>query len=216
MISSKGKKRTYVACACKNLERDGFRLSGASVVGYGNSRNPGCTKNPSFDTLSIISDYAYGISEQEIRKFYAEQFVVDAFLGNTDRNNRSWGFLSKPGEPPRIAPVFGCSSCLCPSVREDELSEQRAVMEALNGISVIRNQDGNQIPYKQFLFSCRNEDVDLALLKIVPRIEISEIFEMIANTPYVSTRRKEFYCNYLLATYKRVLVPAFEKVNKNS
>jgi len=212
--SSTREERTYIACACKNLEMDGYRLSEAELTSLSSADDTKGAQTPSFETIREIAKYTPGISEQEIRKFYAELFVADAFIGNTDRHNGNWGFLSKIGNERKLAPVYDCGSCLCPLVSDDLLSDRLADNEAMNGMSVIKDSSGNRISYRQYLYSCENKDVNQALTEIVPRIEMSEILKLVEATPYISETRKRFYSRFLISKYQRVLVPALEKLHE--
>ncbi|MCD8013228.1 MAG: HipA domain-containing protein [Lachnospiraceae bacterium] len=214
--SSTGEERTYIACACKNLETDGYRLSEAELTSLSSADDTKGAQTPSFETIGEIAKYTPGISEQEIRKFYAEMFVADAFIGNTDRHNGNWGFLSKIGNERKLAPVYDCGSCLCPLVADELLSDRFADNEAMNGMSVIKDRNGSKISYRQYLYSCENEDVNRALAVIVPRIEMGEILKLIEATPYISDARKRFYSRFLVTKYQRVLVPALEKLHERN
>ncbi len=209
--SSSGTDKTYIACACKNLATDGYSLAEAEKTSLGSDGNTKEATIPSFSTLEKIAKYTPDISEQEIREFYSNQFVADAFIGNRDRHNGNWGFLtSKHGN--KISPIYDCGSSLCPLYHDEELSEKTAVNEAYNDISAIRDKDGNQIKYRSFLMSGENEDVNSALKRIVPRINMANIEQIIYDTPYISERRRTFYMTFLDTKYQNILLPALDNL----
>ena len=51
-----------------------------------------------------------------------------------------------------------------------------------------------------------------ALKRIVPKIKMEEIMNIIDNTPYISEIRKEFYKTMIDRRYKEILLPAYEKI----
>ena len=51
-----------------------------------------------------------------------------------------------------------------------------------------------------------------ALKRIVPKIKMEEIMNIIDNTPYISEIRKEFYKTMIDRRYKEILLTAYEKI----
>lgn len=209
--SSKGTEKTYIACACKNVEHDGLRLTEAETSVLGSYKSQKSAEVASFESLDKIAECTSGITLSEIKEFYANQFVVDALIGNRDRHNGNWGFLTgKDGN--EISPIYDCGSSLCPLYDDEELSEAVARNEALNGLSKIKDSDGHNIVYKKFLEEGKNEDVNDALKRIVPNINMTHIMNIVNETPYISDTRKSFYNCFLEETYNQVLVPALNKI----
>jgi len=61
------------------------------------------------------------ISPKELNEYFWRMFIVDSFVGNYDRHNGNWGFLSNEKGVFEIAPIFDCASCLFPSADDDLL-----------------------------------------------------------------------------------------------
>ena len=47
-----------------------------------------------------------------IEEHFWNMFVVDAFIGNPDRNNANWGIIKKADGSFSIAPVYDNGNCL--------------------------------------------------------------------------------------------------------
>lgn len=208
--SSNGVPKTYIACLCKNLATDGYILAPAELTALSSTADKKIVYLPGFHSLDAISESVNEIDKNDIYKFYAEMFVVDAFLGNTDRHNGNWGFLIGPADT-KISPVYDCGSCLCPLIAESEMNQRTAVREALNGMSALLDE-GKRIEYRSYLSSGKNEYVNKALKSITPRINMNNILEIINNTEYISKERKCFYSDFLKAKYERILIPALESI----
>ena len=59
----------------------------------------------------------------ELRAFFWDMFIADAFLGNFDRHNGNWGLLVNEEEQSvEIAPIYDCGSCLYPQLDLPHLS----------------------------------------------------------------------------------------------
>lgn len=207
-----GECKSYIGCACRNIVPAGFFLSDADKASLGSDVDPKAAELPSFATLEMIAKQDDGISREELFQFYCNQFVVDALIGNPDRHNGNWGFLTGAAAPDQIAPVYDCGSSLCPLYTDEELSSAIVNNNTANALSAIRDENGKNIVYKDYLLSGKNEDVNAALLRIVPRINIGEICRIVNETPYISDKRKGFYKEFLTERYTKVLLPALEKV----
>ena len=64
---STGQTKTYIACACRNLEENGYSLAEAERTSLGSDDDTKGASLPSFSTLAKIAQYTPGISEEEIR-----------------------------------------------------------------------------------------------------------------------------------------------------
>ena len=64
---------------------------------------------------------------------------------------------------------------------------------------------GKKIRYFDFISSLKNENCNLALKRIAPRIDMSRIKTMIENTPFISDRQKNFYITMLQERKEKIL-----------
>lgn len=78
---------------------------------------------------------------------------------------------------------------------DDELSERLASNEALNVMSAILDDNGKRINYRDYLMSGENQDVNIALTEVVPRINIKAIHEMIDEIPYIYPMYARIFIN---------------------
>ena len=68
----------------------------------------------------------------ELRQFFWDIFITDAFLGNFDRHNGNWGFLvDEEKQQAELAPVYDCGSCLYPQL---DLERMKTVLQDEAGI----------------------------------------------------------------------------------
>ena len=211
---SRGKTKLVVAC------RD-FTEGGKRLIEFAHLKNT-CINSEQNGYGKELSSILEAIEEQsiypsdELRQFFWDMFIADAFLGNFDRHNGNWGFLydEKTGVT-EIAPVFDCGSCLLPQADEKIMKAVLADEKERNArvfqfpTSAIK-QNGHKINYYDFLIHAQNADCNAALKRIVPGINREEIRQFIDKTEGISDLQKEFYKCYIDARYELIIKPAFE------
>ena len=205
----RGKKKIVVAC------RD-FTEPGVTLQDFASLKNQMIdSERNGYGTE--LSDILYTFEEQtavdsaELLKRFWDMFIVDALIGNWDRHNGNWGFLyNTVTDEMTLAPVYDCGSSLYPQADED-------IMEAVLADENERNfrifdiptsaitMNGKKIKYFDFISSLQNEDCNRALKRIVPRINMDNIKEIIDATPFMSDLQKRFYLTMLTERKARIL-----------
>ena len=138
-------------------------------------------------------------------------FIVDALIGNWDRHNGNWGFLyDDRTDEMRLAPVYDCGSCLFPQaddrIMEQVLSDRAQLDKRIFDIPLSAiNINGKKIRYFDFISSLEYDGCNMALKRILPRIDMSRIGEIIDYTPFISELQKRFYFTILNERKIRIL-----------
>lgn len=173
-----------------------------------------------------LSDILRAMDEQQaidpiiLKRRFWDMFIVDALIGNWDRHNGNWGFLyNSRTDEMTLAPVFDCGSSLFPQADEsimqavlDDPAERdvRIFQMPLSGIK----QDGQKINYYDFIYAGKNPGCNAALKRILPKIDIERINQLIDDTPYISDLQKRFYKTMLAERREKILVRALERIQK--
>lgn len=206
--------KEYICVACKDFEVDDWDLYEFALVkntcietsqnGYGIELS---------EVLGAIEEQLF-IPVQEVRKFFWQMFVVDAFLGNFDRHNGNWGFLvnSRTNET-KIAPIFDCGSCLYPQLSDVGIKKVLSDKDEIDKrIYVFPNSaikiDGKKINYFDFLINSIDSTLLESIIDIYNRIDVNRIFKIIETTPFISEIRKDFYKVMIKERYDKIIVPA--------
>lgn len=210
--------KTKIVCACMD-----FTAGGKTLYDFCSIKNTiidsehGGSGTELFDILETIEKQQF-VNPAILLKYFWDVFVADALLGNFDRHNGNWGFLyDNVTQISEIAPVFDCGSCLLPQADESVMKRVLDSKDEINSrvyqypTSAIK-QHGRKINYYDFITSSENPDCNAALIRIVPRINMPEIVELIDNVPYISELQKEFYKRYITARYEKILIPAYENI----
>ena len=204
-----GKEKIVVAC------RD-FTSHGIVLQDFASLKNQmiDSERNGYGTELSDILQTFQGqtaIDTQELSERFWNMFIVDAFIGNWDRHNGNWGFLyNTVTDEVKLAPVYDCGSCLYPQadegVMESVLADQKErdfrIFEI--PLSAIM-ENGKKIKYFDFISFLKNEDCNLALQRIVPRIDMGRIRSMVEETPFISDLQKRFYLTMLAGRKEQIL-----------
>jgi len=166
------------------------------------------------DVLETInSQNIYDI--EKLTAFFWEMFVVDSLLGNFDRHNGNWGFLSFD-ENFEIAPIFDCGSCLFPSADDvlmlSQLDDEEELLERVYTFpnSTLKIEGVKISPYK-FITSLKNDNLNKALLKIYPKIDLQKINAFIDGVD-ISDVKKRYYKRIILERYNRILKKAYDEL----
>ncbi len=208
-ISKKGGKKMVVAC--KDFTSPGVVLQDFASLknqiidsernGYGTDLE---------DITSVFTEQT-AINSVEISDRFWDMFIIDALIGNWDRHNGNWGFLyDTRTDGLEMAPVFDCGSSLYPqadeAMIEKVLESRQEIHHRIFNIPVSAIQyKGKKINYYEFISSLRNEECNRALKRLLPRIDMKRIEELIEETPAISDLQKTFYKTMLSERKKRIL-----------
>lgn len=208
-----------VVCACGDFTADGKTLYDfCSVKNTVIDSEHGGSGTELSDILESIEKQQF-VNPEKLLEHFWNVFVVDALLGNFDRHNGNWGFLyDSKTDTAEIAPIFDCGSCLLPQADEKVMRNVLNNEDELNAriyrfpTSAVK-LDGHKINYYDFLMSGEYDDCDEAIVRIVPRIDMEKIEQLINETPYITDLQKDFYKAYINARYEKILLPAYEQVS---
>ncbi len=204
-------EKQKVVCACLDFTADGSRFfdfcSIKNTIIDSDSNGSGTELE---DVLDTIEKQQYVAPDKLLEHFW-DVFIVDALLGNFDRHNGNWGFLYNDStNTAAIAPVYDCGSCLLPqadkkimqSVLENKNELNARVYQFPTSALKINNR---KINYYDFISSGENADCTAALKRILPRIDMDKIYELIDTTEYITDLQKEFYKQYINARFEKIL-----------
>lgn len=200
-----------IVCACEDFTDDTHELYEFENLAL--SINP--DKKIGTDFLEIL-EVLKNMPDSEILTKFLDMFIVDAFIGNTNRHNGNWGFLyNKKDGIMEFAPIYDNGSCLNP-IFEDREIEKLDNIEfkniAYNVYSCLKI-DNKRIHYFDFIKTMNNSLCNDALIRVFPKIDIHKIREFIRNIEGMSDVRKKFYMEVLNFRYHE-LEKAYNKLKE--
>jgi len=190
------------------------------------SSNSSFSSDNNLEELYVIMEKnPYFQKIKELTKRFWDMYVVDAWISNNDRNEGNWGLiLNKRTKEIRIAPVYdnGASFYNKSSNQKIEnilLDEVKFYQVAYESSISIFQEEGKKINPLKYMESRKNGDCNAAILRIVPKIDLKKIKELIdelpeefLGVPIISRVQKEFYYKILEYRYEKVLKPIYEKL----
>ena len=207
-----------IVCACEDFTQDGDKLYEFAMIKNGciGSSNSGYGTELK-DVLSAIENQTI-YNPKEVSNYFWNLFIVDSLLGNFDRHNGNWGFLiNENTQKIKFAPIFDCGSCLYPQLEDKDMEiylkdeEEIDVRVYVFPNSALKEND-KKINYFNFISSLKNEECNNALKRMYAKIDINKINNIIDQTPYITTIRKEFYKTMIQKRYEKILEFSFHKL----
>lgn len=162
----------------------------------------------SINTNEIFSDM------QDVEARFWDMFVVDALIGNPDRNNENWGIIVDMSDEKRLAPVFDNGNCLN-SKWDDErmqavLSDPKQIKsEGYHAKRCIFELNDKKINPYHYIMSKQNENCNEAVKRIVPKLSFLQYKNLIDEIPCISDTQKVFYLTMLASRIENVLIPTY-------
>lgn len=155
------------------------------------------------------------------RERFWDIFVVDALLGNFDRHGGNWGFI-KTDNQYRLSPVFDNGSCLFPQMNSDE--EMSGIIESpeMTDDRVYRfptsqiKMGGKKSSYHEVIGSLRFPECNEALRRIVPRVDLDRISELIDDTCFITDTHRRFYKHMIRNRFEKILLDSFNRLEESS
>lgn len=210
------KVRTVVAC------KD-FTSPGVVILDFASIKNQ-IIDSASNGYGTELSDVLETIEQQtvvdskELKEHFWNMFVIDAFIGNWDRHNGNWGFLyNQETDHMEIAPIFDCGSSLFPQIDDDLIKkvisskvEMNARVYDVPTSSILIN--GKRANYYKVITSLEYKDCNAAIKRIVPRINLEKINDLIDKTEELNQLQKDFLKKILKLRKEIILDTAFKKL----
>lgn len=165
--------------------------------------------------------------KEEYKQRFWDMFIVDALIGNNDRNNGNWGVIvNNNTHESTLAPVYDNGACFSNKLSDEQIQklmedETKFDSSVYRSKQCIFTYESKQInPYK-FIESMQNNECNEALLRVFPTIKAKEICQMIQaipneynGIPVISDIRKEFYCKCITYRIEKCLQPTYNTLNQ--
>lgn len=231
-----GVKDKKLVVACKDFRKEPDLYSFDDFNSIKNDYVPGLdeklestssssTHGVSLEEVIIIMDNnSLFLKNPELKKRFWDMFIVDALIGNNDRNNGNWGVLvnNKTSET-SLAPVFDNGASFNTKSSDEQIqsilaNSDRFIASAYESRTCIFEENAKPLNPFTYIESLKNPECNAALLRIVPKINMDRIIAMIEEIPekyenieVISSARKKFYIKCLRYRYEKSLLPAYQK-----
>lgn len=161
-----------------------------------------------------ILDKKYGVDKNVSLCRFWHMFVGDALIGNPDRHLGNWGFI-KNKEDLKLAPIYDCGSSLSPLIEENELSNILSSFTEMKNISYnvssAFKKNNKRIFYYE-IFKNPPKELKDAIMRIVPKIDMDKIKNIIDGIESLSDAQKEFYYNNILIRKEQIIDKSYKAI----
>ena len=167
-----------------------------------------------YTTLNSQS-FSDALKQDSIERYW-NTFVVDALVGNFDRHIGNWGYLSKDNQL-SIAPVYDYGSSLLPQLSDDgrktlidnEFEMFKRCLVFPSAALFITTKKAGKVGYYDMMSSNFDPKCTAAVKRMVPKIQMEKIYQIIDESPLISNLQKEFYKKYVNLRKKLIIDRAY-------
>lgn len=225
-----GTRHGKVVVACKDFLADGDRLYEFDKIkvtfephfldSNGNETNG--VGADLYEICMTIQEHPFLKDVPGIREHFWNMFVVDALLGNPDRNNSNWGIILGSDGSKKIAPVYDNGNCLNCKWDDGQMKDiledqQKFTAEAYKARRCIFELEGKPVNPYHLIERMEYPDCSAAVKRIVPKAgaAMPKIRELVNGIPVLSEVQKEYYISLLESRYENVLLPSCREIMQN-
>ena len=224
-----GKRGEKIVVACRDFLDDGDKLYEFDKIkvtfephfmdSNGNETNG--IGVDLYEIMMTIKEHPIFEDIQDVELHFWKMFVVDALIGNTDRNNSNWGIVIKKDGSKILAPVYDNGNCLNNKWDDDKMEKVLSDMkyvdaEAFSARRCIFELNDKKINPYHLIKSMEYKECNKAVEIIVPVIKekMNEIENIIKDIPCISDVKKRFYCTIIKRRFDKVLSCVYEMIKE--
>ena len=218
-------KKTVVACG--DFLEDGDRLYEFDKIkvtfdppfldSKGNETNG--TGLDLYEILMTIQEHPFLKGVDGVQEHFWNMFVVDALIGNTDRNNSNWGVIVREDGTKELAPVYDNGNCLNSKWDDEKMQavlsdEKRLTAESFSARRCIFELGGDRLNPYHLIERMEYEGCNEAVRNITPKMAhaLPEIEKMVSGIPVLTDIQKKFYLAVMQERYEKIFEPACRKI----
>lgn len=177
------------------------------------------------EIMIIMENNPRFLSNSELKTRFWDMFIVDALIGNNDRNNGNWGVLvDNDTKSIEVAPVFDNGASFGNNKSDSQIKEilkdeNKFVSSVYTSRTCAFSLNDKPLNPFKYIESLVNKDCNEALLRIVPKINLDKIYNIIEEIPnsyndikVISDVRKKFYFECVKYRYEQSLYPTYLKL----
>lgn len=174
-----------------------------------------------YEILMTIQEHPFLKELDFVQEHFWNMFVVDALIGNTDRNNSNWGVVVRENGKKELAPVYDNGNCLNSKWDDEKMqmvlsNEINLETEAFSARRCIFELEGRKLNPYHLIERMEYEGCNNAVRTITPKVAaaLPQIEKMILEIPVLTEIQKEFYLSVMRKRYEKVLEPAYHKTTR--
>ena len=179
------------------------------------------------EIIIVMNNNSYFAKMPELKSRFWDMFVVDALISNNDRNDNNWGLILDHNTMNlRVSPVYDNGASFyskssderIESILKNEFKMKQVIYDSAVSSFI---KDGKIINPLKFIEKMDNKNLNEAILRVVPKIDLNKIKELFSsipssyeNLPILTEAQKKLYYESLVYKYENVLKKVYDKLTK--
>lgn len=166
-----------------------------------------------YEIMMTIQEHPFLQDVPGVKEHFWNMFIMDALIGNTDRNNSNWGIILRKDGSKDIAPVYDNGNCLNSKWDDEKMrivmnDADRMKAEAYKARRCIFELHGKRINPYHIIKSRDCPECLEAVYRLTPQIgnNMDKIQTMIKEIPILSEIKKRFFMSIIEYRYEKVLL----------
>ena len=216
-----GIRNNKIVVACEDFLQDGDRLYEFDKIkvtfephfldSNGNETN-GVVVDL-YEIMMTIQDHPFLQDVPGVKEHFWNMFIIDALIGNTDRNNSNWGIILRKDGSKEIAPVYDNGNCLNSKWDHEKMrivmnDADKMEAEAYKARRCIFELHGKRVNPYHIIESREYPECLEAVHRLTTQIgnNMDKIQAMIKEIPILSEIQKRFFISMIEYRYEKVLL----------
>lgn len=172
-----------------------------------------------YEIMMTIQEHPFLKDISGVKEHFWNMFVMDALIGNTDRNNSNWGIILRKDGLKEIAPVYDNGNCLNNKWDDEKMQivmndTDKMEAEAYKARRCIFELHGKRVNPYHIMESMEYQECSEAIRRLTSKIgsSMNKIQEMIKEIPIISEIQKQFFTSIIEYRYENVLLPVCKRI----
>lgn len=172
-----------------------------------------------YEIIMTIQEHPFLQDISGVKEHFWNMFVIDALIGNTDRNNSNWGIILRKDGSKSIAPVYDNGNCLNNKWDDAKMKEVmtdpgKMEAEAYKARRCIYELHGKRVNPYHIIENMEYADCSEAIRRLTPKIGkcMEKIHELIDDISVLSGIQKQFFISMITTRYEKVFLPSLQKI----
>lgn len=191
------------------------------------SSHSSLTYNDLDELLVVMDNNQYFKKLPKLKTRFWEMFIIDALIGNNDRNENNWGvILNKDNGNLKVSPVYDNGASFYSKSDDEKLEnnyndEFKFKQSVYDSSTCSFSKNGHKINPLKYIESMENEDCNKALINVISKIDFTKIENIINSIPTTyhglnvcSDIQKKYYIKAMKYRYDNVLIPTYKELTK--
>lgn len=172
-----------------------------------------------YEIIMTIKEHPFLQGISGVVEHFWDMFIIDALIGNTDRNNSNWGIVLRKNGLKELAPVYDNGNCLNNKWDDEKMQivmsdVVKMEAEAYKARRCIFELQGRRVNPYHIMESMKYQECSDAIRRLAPEIGncMNGIRAMIKEIPILSEVQKQFFTLIIEYRYEKVLLPVYQKI----